>query len=109
MRYAVSFRAGFGLVIFATMMLSGFAQTEVLYTIAGPKWPADGSRATTQSIGARGVAADNAGGFYFSSANHAIYRVTADGILHQIAGVGVQGFSGDGGRAAKARLNTPLG
>ena len=38
-----------------------------------------------------------------------IRRVRPDGIIETVAGTGARGFSGDGGPATQARLNTPTG
>ena len=52
--------------------------------------------------------ADNV--FIADTQNHAIRRLDAKtGILTAIAGDGTPGFAGDGGPAAKARLNFPIG
>ena len=71
----------------------------------------DGGVATLASLSLpTSVALDGAGNFYFAdSNNHAIRMVTvATGIITTVAGVlGAQGYSGDGGSAIFAHLNTP--
>jgi len=57
-----------------------------------------------------GLAVDGAGNLYIADfSNHRIRRVDAKGIITTIAGTGVMGYSGDGGPAARARLNRPYG
>jgi len=69
-----------------------------------------GPAALAQLTGPRGLALDAAGNLYVAdSGNHAIRRIAKDGTITTIAGRGVRGFSGDGGRATSARLNTPTG
>jgi len=41
--------------------------------------------------------------------NHAIRRVGTDGIITTVAGIGTQGFSGDGGAATQAQFAYPVG
>jgi internalin A len=54
------------------------------------------------------VAVDDEGNLYIS-ADHRIRKVDTSGVITTIAGTGVQGFSGDGGLAVAAQLNTPHG
>jgi large repetitive protein len=71
----------------------------------------DGGPATMASLSLpTSVALDGAGNLYFAdSNNHAIRMVTAaTGIITTVAGVlGSQGYSGDGGSATHAHLDTP--
>ena len=58
----------------------------------------------------RGVAVDLAGNLFIAdSGNNRIRRLTPGGVISTIAGSGVPGFSGDGGAAVSAALNSPLG
>lgn len=41
--------------------------------------------------------------------NHRVRMVTSDGLIHTVAGTGVPGYSGDGGQATLAKLNSPAG
>jgi len=41
--------------------------------------------------------------------NHCIRKIDSTGVITLVAGNGRQGFSGDGGKAAEAMLNTPSG
>jgi hypothetical protein len=57
-----------------------------------------------------GIAIDAAGNVFFAdNANDRVRKVSPDGIITTVAGTGVEGFSGDGGPATKARLQNPLG
>jgi DNA-binding beta-propeller fold protein YncE len=57
------------------------------------------------------VAFDAKGNLYFSDTfNHCVRRVDrATGVISTVAGSGEAGYSGDGGPAARARLNEPYG
>ncbi|HEX8986101.1 MAG TPA: IPT/TIG domain-containing protein [Bryobacteraceae bacterium] len=56
------------------------------------------------------VAVDGAGNLYIAdTGNHRIRRVTGDGIIRTVAGIGTPGFGGDGGAALAAQLNEPAG
>jgi hypothetical protein len=57
------------------------------------------------------VALDRQGNLYFSDAyNHCVRRVERDsGTITTVAGIGQAGYSGDGGAAIRAQLNSPYG
>ena len=85
-----------------------------IITVAGTGsggFSGDGGPATQAAINApRGVVALSDGGFLIpDSSNHRVRRVSASGTITTVAGTGVQGFSGDGGPATSATLNTPFG
>lgn len=56
----------------------------------------------------QGLAADDSGNLYIAdTSNHRVRVVNANGAIRTIAGTGEPGFSGDGGPASSARLNSP--
>jgi len=57
------------------------------------------------------IAYDAAGNLYIADANNHVIReiVKASGTISTIAGTGIAGFSGDGGSATSAQLDTPTG
>jgi hypothetical protein len=74
----------------------------------------DGGPATSASIrSVTALAVDAAGSVYIADGDtqvNTIRKVSPDGIITTIAGVhGFVGYSGDGGPAPKAMLNTPIG
>jgi trimeric autotransporter adhesin len=78
--------------------------------------PGSGDGGPATSAGIRSVTAlavDGAGGVYIADGAinvNTIRKVTPDGIITTIAGVnGPRGYAGDGGPAANAQLNTPMG
>ena len=57
-----------------------------------------------------GIAADYHGNLILAdTGDHRILRLLPSGIIETLAGDGVPGFSGDGGPAAEARINSPYG
>jgi uncharacterized repeat protein (TIGR01451 family) len=55
-----------------------------------------------------GVARDNAGNTYVAdTSNHRVRKVAPDGTITTVVGTGQTGFSGDGGAATNAQLNSP--
>ena len=55
------------------------------------------------------VAVDAQGDVFIAEYASDIREVTPDGIIHRIAGTGVDGYSGDGGPALNAQFNHPRG
>lgn len=86
-----------------------FAQQYVISTIAGGGPPYTPAVGVNVSIGQPlRVAADSSGNIYFSSSN-SVFRLDAGGTLTLVAGNSKPGFSGDGGPATNALLNSPQG
>jgi uncharacterized protein (TIGR03437 family) len=82
-------------------------------TVAGlgfPGYNGDNIQATKATLGKpAGIALDIAGNVYIADqTNHRIRKVTPGGVITTIAGTGQPGFSGDGGDATSAALNTPM-
>ena len=71
----------------------------------------DGGPATAALLlGPRNLALDSAGNLYLSEFNgHRVRMVTPGGIISTFAGIGIAGFSGDGGPAAASQLAYPAG
>lgn len=67
-----------------------------------------GPASAAQLNGPTRVRADGEGNLFICDTNnHAIRKVDPAGIITTLAGTGTAGFSGDGGPADRARLNTP--
>ncbi|WP_052733139.1 NHL domain-containing protein [Hymenobacter terrenus] len=92
------------------------AATGVITTVAGtsatPGFSGDGGPATGAMLDTpRGVAVDGSGNIYIADVgNFRIRKVSAaTGVITTLAGTGTAGFSGDGGPATGAMLNSPRG
>ncbi len=86
----------------------------VITTVAGrgsPGFEGDGKPAVEARLNAPyGIAIDGADNLFIADTfNHRIRMVDSSGIIKTIAGTGLQGYSGDGGMAMAAQLNTPFG
>jgi len=85
------------------------AQTQqfVISTYAGGAPPPTPVAALNASIGyATAVTTDMAGNVYFISGLNCIFKVDPNGVLTRVAGDSRAGYSGDGGLAINAELNT---
>ena len=85
-----------------------------LFRVAGngiPTYSGDGGQAVDAGMNdSERVVFDRAGNLYITDASsHRVRRVTPAGVISTFAGTGERGFSGDGGQAASARLNFPVG
>ena len=69
----------------------------------------DGARATESRFGdLDGLAVDSEGNLFVADrSNNVINEITADGVVHIVAGNGTKGFAGDNGPATSAELDTP--
>jgi sugar lactone lactonase YvrE len=76
--------------------IPGFGQENVLATSSRVRQPA-------------GMKLDAQGNLYFADMfNNQIRKINASGIVSTVAGMGYEGFAGDGGTALEARLNKPF-
>jgi sugar lactone lactonase YvrE len=71
----------------------------------------DGGQATSAQLSEPvGIAFDSSGNLYIADlGNKRIRKVTPAGAISTIAGTKITGYSGDGGQAANAELNSPIG
>ena len=84
----------------------------VIATVAGmgtSGFSGDGEKATLAHLNfPTGVAVDAAGAVYIAdTGNNRIRRVGPNDLITTVAGSGAEGFSGDGGPATQAALNSP--
>lgn len=88
-------------------------RTGIITTIAGSGVQgsaADGTPARSAPFTFFGAMVyDRDGRLVFTSLDHRILAIDAQGIIRVLAGTGSPGFSGDGGPARAAQLNTPYG
>ena len=80
-----------------------------IVTIAGVGYPEDGTSAKEADAGwPLGVIRRPDGDIIVADhLAHRLWRIDADGILHNFAGTGVPGYSGDGGPAIECRMDGP--
>jgi len=86
----------------------------IITTIAGTgtfRYSGDGGPATSAQLSfPSDVAVDSRGNIYVADTNNCrVRRIDPNGIITTIAGSGVRGYSGDGGSATDAQLNSPTG
>jgi uncharacterized protein (TIGR03437 family) len=67
----------------------------------------DGGPATKAGFSLTGLAADSAGDVFISESSNRVREVNTSGAINTIAGTGAGGYSGDGGPAISANLNSP--
>jgi sugar lactone lactonase YvrE len=86
----------------------------IITTIAGTGragYTPEGGQATAARLNSPdGLAVDLQGNLYIADLfNHRVRKVSPDGVITLVAGTGKAGFSGDGGPAKEAELNSPSG
>jgi trimeric autotransporter adhesin len=86
-------------------------QAPLITTIAGtdqPLFSGDGKPANSVPLtSVFGIATDKVGNVYSVAQSSLVIKITADGVLHVLAGNGIIGESGDGGPAVDAALSFP--
>jgi uncharacterized protein (TIGR03437 family) len=104
-------RLGIALLALASLGTSAAQSTYLVQTLAGSDDVLDGGPALSALFAhIEGVATDAQGNVFIADADgHRIRRITPGGIVSTIAGTGHAGYSGDGGPAITAQLNTPYG
>jgi Bacterial Ig-like domain (group 3)/NHL repeat len=83
-------------------------------TVAGTGvvgYTGDGGTATSATLASPSAVAYDANGnlFFADAQNHVVREVSQNGQISTIAGTGAEGYSGDGGPAITAFLDTPTG
>jgi trimeric autotransporter adhesin len=98
-------------VMYIVASAASGAATYTINTLAGSDWVGDGGSATSAIlIQPEGVLADGSGNVYIADAgDNRVRKVSPSGVIQTLAGTGIRGFSGDGGPAAQAQLNSPYG
>jgi hypothetical protein len=86
----------------------------IITTVAGngtQGYSGDGGQATDAALYyPSGIAFDASGNLFIAdSHNERIRMINTSGIITTIAGMGTAGFTGDGGQATAAEINTPYG
>ncbi|MDQ2921701.1 MAG: hypothetical protein M3R52_08865 [Acidobacteriota bacterium] len=108
----------FGLIIGIIALSSAPAYAQgIITTVAGNGtrgFSGDGGLATNALLNmgefTGGVAVDAASNLYIADTrNHRVRKVTSSGMISTVAGNVLAGFSGDGGPAISASLNSPAG
>jgi len=101
------------LLLFLSFICFGQVNGQIITTVAGNGTNGiigDGGQATAAGVGnPLGVAIDISGNLYIAQGGNtsAIRKVSTSGIISTVAGNGTAGFSGDGGQATAAEINTP--
>lgn len=97
---------------YSNSVVRKISSSGIITTVAGSAtgiYPGDGGAATNAQLGViTGIAIDATGNLYIADGgNHRIRKVSTTGIITTVAGTGTSGYTGDGGPATAARLNSP--
>ena len=97
----------------SALLLAGAAvasgQQYSIATRAGGAPPTTPATAINTSIGPTGKLTTDASNNVYFSAGNCVYKLTPGGTLNLVAGNSRAGYSGDGGLATSAQLNSPQG
>ena len=97
-------------VLFLTLGLARSASAQDIITTVAGGGPNNVPAVSANIDNPVGVAFEAAGNLFISVlGNNRIFKVDTSGQLTVVAGIGISGFSGDGGPATSARLSSPYG
>ena len=100
----------FVLFLILTLGRSAVTQQFAIQTVAGNGQAQAPLNPSTSPGWISGIAADTSGNVFISvSDSNEVMKLDSQGNLTVIAGTGTAGYSGDGGLATSAELNTPVG
>ena len=104
-------RLSIPLVLILRATGQGSLPSYTIATTAGSDWVGDEGHAIDAILRQpEGLAADLSGNLYVAdAAGYRIRLVSSSGIIRTVAGTGIRGFSGDGGPAVQAQLDSPYG
>ena len=94
---------------FVYRLSSGGILTRIAGSVNGGFSGDGGAAAKAELNQPDGIAVDQRGNVYIADTRNHRVRKISGGTITTVAGTGVAGFSGDGGRATSARLNIPQG
>jgi len=107
-------RLGFSWFPYGSHAIFKLASNGVLSLVAGGAgfggYGGDGGPATSAVLNSvESLAFDSLGNLYLAdTGNHRIRKIDLNGMITTVAGTGTPGFSGDGGPASAAQLNSPF-
>jgi sugar lactone lactonase YvrE len=106
--------ATFPMIVSVLFLAAAVSPVAIIDTVAGNGTSAlsgeHGTAAGASLFEPFGVAVDRAGNLYIAdTSNHRIRKLSTTGVVTTVVGNGIGGFSGDGGAATIATLNTPIG
>ncbi len=99
-------------VLIETTPLAQLQPGDITTVAGGSNFAGDGSVSASATLSKpRKLAIDSLGNIYIAdTGHHRVRKVSArTGVITTVAGTGLAGFSGDGGLATAARLDTPHG
>jgi hypothetical protein len=94
-------------LVAAFLSFTAPAHQYVISTVAGGAPPATPVRGLDMAVNLKGLTADASGNAYFTTTLHCVFKLDTNGIVTRIAGNARPGYSGDGGPAVNAQLNSP--
>ena len=97
----------FGFLVVVSVFTSGaIGEDFTIQTFAGGGLPENIQGTSAVLHQPSGIVADANGNVFFGTSPYIVLKLDPSGVLTRVAGTGTQGFSGDGGLAINAQLNS---